>query len=788
MVKHNLLIVYRNLLRNKSTFFINLTGLSMGLVCTFLIYLWVNDELKMDKFSKNDERLYQVMERIETEGKTIVAPYTSGPLAETLVKEIPDVETAVACVVRKEVKTVSVGNNFLKAIVQFAGKDYFNVFSYNLLHGNKDNVLRDKNSIVISEELAMKLFHSTDNIVGKDIEFEHEKLFQVTGIFKAPANASVQFDFVLPMEAYQDFNPNVLNWNYNSVKTYIVLRPQSDVVAFNKKIASLLLNKRDKNEAVTLITQRFSEGYLYGNYENGVQSGGRIEYVKLFSVIAFFILIIACINFMNLSTAKAVRRLKEMGVKKTLGASRLSFIFQHLGESVLMSFTSSLVAIVITAFLLPMFNQISDKNLTLDFNLRFIGPVLLISLVTGLISGSYPALYLSGFRPVSILKRDHLTSGKEILTRKGLVIAQFTISIILIAGVIVISQQIKYLQTKNLGYNKDNIIYFQIEGNVEKNLETFLTELRNIPGVVSASSIGQNITESGVNTFSIDTWDGKTTSGKNISSFEMRPVNYGMIEMLGIEMEKGRSFSKDFNREDSKIIFNEAAIEAMAGLKDPIGKTIEIQGTKLEIIGVAKNFHFASLHETIKPLFFVLQPSWTHYVMTRIEGGNESETLHQIQKFYQQFNRGFPFDYHFMDETYEKLYAAEYRVSALSRYFSGIAILISCLGLFGLATFTAERRTKEMGIRKVLGSGKTEIAQLLSGEFTKLIIVAIVVAIPVSYLIANKWLENFAYKTNLSWWVFVLAGLLSLGIALLTVSWQSWKAATRNPVEALRYE
>ena len=788
MLKHSLLIVYRNLLQNKSSFFINLIGLSTGLACTILIYLWVNDELKMDKFNKNDERLYQVMELIDIDGKKEVAPHTSGPLAETLAKEMPEVETAVACIIRREDKTISVGDNYLKAIVQFAGKDYFNVFSYEIVQGNKDIVLRDKNSIVVSEELAIKLFHSTDNVVGKDIEFEHDKLFHVTGIFKAPANTSVQFDFVLPMEAYKDFNPNVINWNYNSVKTYVVLRPQSDILAFNKKIANLLQNKRDKSETVSLITQRFSEGYLYGNYENGVQSGGRIEYVKLFSVIAFFILIIACINFMNLSTAKAVKRLKEMGVKKAMGASRVSFIYQHLGESILMALISALAAIVLVAFLLPLFSQISGKNLTLDFNLRLIVPVLIITFITGLISGSYPALYLSGFKPVSILKREHLTSGKEILTRKGLVITQFIFTIILIVGVVVINQQIKYLQTKNLGYDRDNIVYFQIEGNVEKNLETFLSEIRNIPGIISASSIGQNITESGINTFSIDNWEGKTIPEKPNFSFEMRPVNYGMIEMLGIELEKGRSFSKDFNSEDSKIIFNEAAIEAMDGLKDPVGKTIEIQGTKLEIIGITKNFHFASLHETIKPLFFVLQPSWTHFVMARVEAGNENETIHRLQKLYQQFNSGFPFAYHFLDETYEKLYAAEYRVSVLSRYFSGMAILISCLGLFGLASFTAERRTKEIGIRKVLGSGKTEIARLLSGEFTKLVIVAIVVATPVSYLITYKWLENFAYKTELSWWIFALAGLLALGIALLTVSWQSWRAATRNPVEALRYE
>ena len=453
----------------------------------------------------------------------------------------------------------------------------------------------------------------------------------------------------------------------------------------------------------------------------------------------------------------------------------------------MMTVISLFVAIILIGILLPSFNQISGKHLALSFNLKLVVTVLIITLITGFISGSYPALYLSGFKPVSILKGNYSTSGKEIITRKGLVMVQFVFTIILIV-VVVVYEQIKFLQTKNLGYDRDNIVYFQIEGNVEKNLETFLSEIRNIPGIVSASSIGQNITQSGINTFSIDNWEGKTTPEKINFSFEVRPVNYGMIEMLGIEMEKGRTYSRDFNREDSKIIFNEAAVEAMNGLKDPIGKTIEIQGTKLEIIGVTKNFHFASLHEEIKPLFFVLRPSWTHLVMARVAADNKSETIQRLQKYYQQFNNGFPFDYHFLDETYEKLYSAEHRVSVLSRYFSGLAILISCLGLFGLATFTAERRTKEIGIRKVLGSGKTEIAAILAGDFTRIVIIAIIIATPVAYYIMKKWLETFAYKTTLSWWIFALAGLLALGIALLAVSWQSWRAATRNPVEALRYE
>ncbi len=788
MLKHSLLIVYRNLLRNKSAFFINLIGLSTGLACTILIYLWVNDELNMDKFNKNDERLFQVLEYLDIDGEKMANPYSSGLLAETLAKEMPEVEYSVSCVIRREDRTLSVDDKYIKAIVQYASNDYFNVFSYDFVQGNIETALRDKNSIVISEELAMKLFNSTDNVVGKDIEIEHEKLYRVTGIFKTPANSSAQFDFVMPMMAYQDIDSFVLSWNYNKVKTYVVLRPQSDIKAFDKKIANLLQNKRDKSDGVTLITRRFSKDYLYGNYESGVQSGGRIEYVKLFSVIAFFILIIACINFMNLSTAKAIKRLKEIGVKKAMGANRKSFIYQHLGESILMTVVSVLIAIILIAFLLPSFNQISGKHLTLGFNLNLILPILTITLITGFISGSYPALYLSGFKPVSILKGNYSASGNEILTRKGLVIIQFVFTIILIVGVVVIYEQIKYLQTKNLGYDRDNIVYFQIEGNVEKNLETFLTEIRNIPGIVDASSIGQTITQSGINTFSIDNWEGKTTKGENNFSFEMRPVNYGMIELLGIEMEKGRTFSRDFNTEDSKIIFNEAAVEAMNGLKDPVGKTIEIQGSRFGIIGICKNFHFASLHEEIKPLFFVLRPSWTHMVMTRFAAGNQSETINRLQKFYQQFNNGYPFDYHFLNETYEKLYTAEHRVSVLSRYFSGLAILISCLGLFGLAAFTAERRTKEIGIRKVMGSSAIEIVKLLSGDFTRLVVAAIIISVPVSYVIIHKWLESFAYRIDLKWWYFAGAGLITLLIAWLTVGMQTLKAALTNPVNCLKEE
>jgi len=488
---------------------------------------------------------------------------------------------------------------------------------------------------------------------------------------------------------------------------------------------------------------------------------------------------------MNLSTARASRRLKELGVKKTLGADRKTLIRQYLGESMAMTFLSLLLAIVLVQLLLPQFNQITGKQLALAFDIRFILSLMAITVFTGLLAGSYPALYLSGFNPVTVLKGRLTTIAGEVWARKGLVTFQFTLSILLIVGVLVVYKQIEFVQTKNLGYAKDNVLYFDIEGKVATNPETFLSEMKTISGIVNASAIGQNIVGSNLNTFSIDHWEGKKADDRIV--FEMRPVAYDLIETLGIQLAAGRSYSRDFSTEDSKIIFNEAAIEAM-GLEDPIGKVITIQGTDLEIIGVTKNFHFASLHEEVNPLFFVLRPSWTNKIMAKVEAGRESEIIEQLQKFYQKYNPGFPFAYQFLDEAYQAQYVAEQRVSILAWYFAGLAIVISCLGLFGLAAFTAERRLKEIGIRKILGSSQSDIIYLLSGEFTKIVFVSIVIALPLSYFMANYWLDRFAFRIELNAWYFIGAGLLALIIALLTVSTQAIKAARVNPVSNLRME
>ena len=785
MFQHTLLLAYRGFLRFKNTFFINLIGLSTGLACALLIYLWVSDELSVDKFHEKDSRLFQVMENRKTAEGIGTNDQSAGLLAETLAEEFPEVEYAVSTELRDETKTLSVGDKSIKGKLFYASPDFFNTFTYQLIQGDKKEVLKNAKSIVISAELARKLFPATENSIGQTIELQHEKQYQVSGVFAGvPDNSSMQFDFVLPFEDYKKANPNVLNWTYNSVSAYVVLKEGTNSNQFNAKIADLI--KRKSGEADRwLFLKKYSDNYLYGNYENGQPAGGRIEYVRLFSIIAGFILLIASINFMNLSTAKASRRIKEVGIKKAIGASRKVLVFQYLSESLLLSLLALLTAILLVILLLPQFNQITGKQLSLNFNVYHIYSLLGIALLTGLVAGSYPALYLSGFNPVTVLKGKLPTSMAELFIRKGLVIFQFTLSVVFIVSVLVVYQQLKYVQTKNLGYNKDHIIYLEMEGRVAANQELFLAEIRNIPGIVNASTIGDNIVGGGLNTWMDLNWEGKSPAEKVV--FEMRPVNYNMIEMLGIKITTGRSFSRKFGTEESKIIFNEAAIKAMR-LQDPIGKSITIQGTKLEIVGVAKDFNYASLHESVKPLFFVLQPGWTHLVMAKINPDNEKETIAQLEKSYKAFNPGFVFDYKFLDEDYQAQYVAEQRVGALAKYFTGLAILISCLGLFGLAAFTAERRRKEIGIRKVLGASEISIVYLLSSDFTKMVLMAIAISLPFSYIIVQHWLHNFEYRIDLEWWYFVGAGLAALIIAWLTVGTQAVKAASVNPVHSLKDE
>ncbi len=792
MLLHYLLMVSRVFRRNKTTFFINLIGLSTGLACVLLIFLWVQNELSVDAYDVNDARLYQVMENAQTSRGVTTQPETPDLLGKALAEEIPEVEYATDVTPSSWFGSFVLTSNEknIKAIGQFATKDFFRVFSYSLTPGMAATVIAGDNSVVISEGLAKRLFGSTASAIGKTMAWQFLSYTMhpmVTGVFKdVPQNSTERFDFVLSYDqwlALCNLIHRSINWGNHGPATYVLLKNDVDPGFCGRKIAGFLKSK-DQNSNVTLILRRFSDSYLYNKYENGVKSGGRIEYVRVFSAIALFILLIACINFMNLSTAKATGRMKEVGIRKAVGAPRTALVMQYLSESVLMALASSIFALILVELVLPEFSVITGKQLTLDLSgsglLDFLG----ITLFTGIVAGSYPAVYLSGFRTAVVLKGTLRGSWIELWARKGLVVFQFALSIILIVGILVVSRQMDFIQAKNLGYDKDNLLYFAPEGRVAEHLDAFLAEIRGIPGVVSAASLSQNIIGLNSSTYGLD-WEGKP-AGSNIP-FMVERVGYGSIETLGIPMNAGRAFSSNFGSDTSAIILNQAAI-AVIGLHDPVGKVVNLWGKQREIIGVTADFNFESLHEPVKPLLFVLEPRNPLVVMARIQAGNEAETIGRLQKFYATFNPGFTLDYKFLDQDYQALYTAEQRVSVLSRYFAGMAIIISCLGLFGLATFAAERRLKEVGIRKVLGATVPEIIYLLSKDLAAWIVIANVLAWPIAYYFMNAWLQGFAFRISLGIGVFVGAGAAALVIAVATMSYQAIKAASANPVEALRYE
>ncbi len=786
MTRHILLLFYRNFKKFKSTSIINLVGLSTGLACTLFIYLWVVDELQVDKFHEKDQRLYQVLENIPYSDGIITEKMLAGLLAESLAEEMPEIEYAVASGLDHEnVKTtLSANDHSIKGKMDFVSKDFFNLFSYELLQGEANQVLADKSGLVLSESMARKLFNTTEGVLGKPVTATfNDKQYLVTGIFKdLPQQSTYQADFLLSYDVFKDVDW-VPKWNNRGPQTYLSLKEGTDPEQFNAKIEHFLSTKV-KGSKNTLFIRPYSDGYLYGKYENGQQAGGRIEYVKLFSIIAAFILAIACINFMNLSTAKASRRLKEVGVKKAMGAHRKTLISQYLAESVLMTFASLFIALLMVELLLPHFNAVTGKQLTFVLHTHLILYALGITLLTGLIAGSYPALYLSGFNPVSILKGKLKSTTGELWVRKGLVVFQFSLSVLLIVAVMVVYKQINFIQSKNLGTAKENIIHFDSEGKIKENLETFVAEVKKIPGVANASGISEVLVASQSATDGVQ-WPGKE-KGTSIK-FSRSEVYYGMLEMLGIEMAAGRTFSKDMGTDGEGLIFNETAVQVM-GLQHPVGTTVNLWGKDMKIIGVSKDFHFKSLHEKVEPMLFRMEPEHINKIMVSIEAGREKETLQKLQAFYQAFNPGFPFEYTFNDEDYQALYVAEQRVAVLSRYFAGMAILISCLGLYGLAGFAAEQHAKEIGIRKVLGATVPSLLGLLSTDFIKLVFISIVMGSLVSWIALSRWLDGFAYRIELSWLEFGVAGAAALCIAICTISYQALKAATASPVKNLKAE
>jgi putative ABC transport system permease protein len=792
MIKNYLKIAWRNLVRNKAFSTINILGLALGLCCSLLIMLWVQDERSVDGFHKNGQQLYQVYERNYYDGKVDASYPTQGLLAEELKKVIPEVQYAAGF---EYASAPGTQNNFeandkvSKMGGMFGGADFFTMFSYPLLQGKAELALNAPAGIAISGRMAEYFFGTPQKAIGKTIRFENKEDLQVTAVFEnLPANSSQQFDFVRSWTDFVKQNDWVNNWGNASPASFVQLRSNADPVKVEAKIKDFIYRyqKKDKSFVTELAIQPYTEKYLHSNFRNGYIDGGRIEYVRLFSIVAIFILLIACINFMNLATARSAKRAKEVGVRKVIGAKRSALIGQFAGEALLLTFFSVAIAVILAAILLPLFNDITGKQLTLPLAQPVFWMLLIgLLVVTGLVAGSYPALFLSSLNPVRVLKGSLKFTCGATFFRKGLVVFQFTLSVILIVGMMVIYRQMNYIQTKNLGYNRENLIYVPIEGDLVKNYELFKQEATKESGILSVSKMRNSPTVIAHHTGSIE-WPGKPAE-LNVS-FADAVVGYDYVKTMKLTLKEGRDFSKEFGTDTMSFILNETAVKKI-GFQNPIGQTVTWGNHPGKVIGVLQDFHFNSMHQAIEPLIMRLDDNWSWgTILVRTKAGKTKEALVTLEKICKTVNPKFPFTYQFSDQEYAKLYNSEQVVSKLSNLFAFLAIFISCLGLFGLATFTAEQRTKEIGVRKVLGASVPGIVSLLSTNFLKPVAVAMFIAFPISGYVMNKWLQDFAYKTTIEWWMFGIAALLTTGIALLTVGYQSIRAALSNPVKSLRTE
>lgn len=784
MFKHNIKVSVRSFRRYKISFFVNLLGLLGGLVTALFIYLWVHQEVSMDKFHANSDQLYRLVSDVSG-NETLLN--TSPKYANQLAKEIPEIELLVNSSWGSLESFLIVDENVHSTTGEFGGEGFFQLFSYPLIHGNRSSVLKQPNSIALSESTAMRLFNRLD-VIGTTLEwrwYSFEEEIVITGIYEdPPSTSSAHFDYVLSFDVFEQyFSERIARGNRNG-RTFLKLTKKADLQAVNNKINDYSKNNYPESNLRAPFLISYSDYYLHNTYKNGQPTGGRIALVRLFAIIGMLILVIACVNFMNLSTARAALRTKEIGVRKVLGAQRKSLILQYLTESCLISFLAGLTAIGCIALLFTFFQQLTGRELTIDISFELLLTFFGITLITGLLSGSYPALYLSGFKPLRVLKGQLSTSIKDQWFRKGLVVFQFGVSLILIISVLVIYRQMNFIQTKNLGYTNEEILNFDTKGMSGEKQRALLTEARKLPGVVKASSISHALFGAQKSSANI-TWDGKDPDQE--VWFEWGYVGYDMLELLEIEMLQGRPFSIDFGNEQTKVVINETTKKLME-VKNPIGKKLTVGDTEYEVIGVTHDFNFQSLHESIKPTFFVLKNNWSMKLAMRVEPENMSETILQIEKLYAQFNPGYSFGYTFHDQDQKKMYRTEEQMIVLSKYAAGLAIFISCLGLFGLISFVAERKSKEMGIRKILGASSSSLTATLSKDFVSPILVAGVIGLALSIFVMDHWLDEFAYRITMEWWLFAAPLALMLLLAMITSSTQIIRALFVNPINSLRDE
>lgn len=788
MFKNYFKITLRSLLKKPVYSFINIGGLAIGIASSILILLWLADEYSFDRFHKNYTsiyKLYQSQQWAEGISTGNSMPY----LLKDVIQEKSSQIKNVVMTNWGEGNLLQVGEKRLSKMGLSATEDFFKVFSFNMIKGDPNTALAGSTSIVITESTAKSLFADRDPI-NQFIKVDNGQELKVTGVIKdVPPQSSFSFDYVLPFAYYESTQFWISNakkgWDNNSFQMYVQLQAGASEAIVNNSIQNILKDNNPKAPTAKLFLHPASKWRLYSNFENGENTGGMIDYVKLFTAISIFVLLIACINFMNLATARSQTRAREVGIRKSVGSRRKEIIFQFLGESLLITFISFLSAIVLVELLLPGYNLLVDKNISIDYSNPLIwGAAISLVLVIGILSGSYPAFYLSSFQPVKVLK-GKLDIGKNgSLPRQVLVTLQFGFSIFLIIGTIVIYQQIIHVKSREIGYDRENLIQIQTNNELETNFETIRQELIRTNAAKSVCKSNSPVTSS----FSSNEvqWEGMPTGQRN--SFTTIATEYDYTQTMGIKVLEGRDFSRDFKSDFSGVVINEAAVNFM-GLKNPIGQKIKAIGMDLEIIGVTANVLMDSPYQPVLPLTMVFIPSWSSTITIRLnKTDNLPASLTKVENVFKKLNPNYPFTYRFADIDFEKKFSTINLVSRLAGIFAFLAIMITCLGLLGLAAFTAEQRTKEIGIRKVMGATVSNLVVLISKDFSRLVVFAFIISAPIGWWFLNNFLQRYPYRVAISWWVLLLAGVGCLVLALIIVSTQALRAATANPTKSLRSE
>jgi len=778
-------IAWRNLLRSKGFSFINITGLAIGMASAVLILLWIQNELSYDSFHKNRARIYECWNRGTYDGKLQCWNTTPKILGPTLKQEIPEIAENTR--VDNRWYVTSVGEKKVSSHAYVVDPCFLTMFSFPMVKGKPATALNNLYSIVITEEMAKKMFGDQD-AMNKTIRIDQDN-FTVTGILKdLPPNSTFDFEYLLPWAYIKKTGQDDQYWGNNSVSNYVLLTPGTTEAAVDNKIKDITIKHSKGVEQQEVFLHPMSKWRLYSEFENGKITGGRISVVRLFGIIAAFILLIACINFMNLSTARSERRAKEVGIRKVAGARRRSLILQFMSESILIALLAAMLAYPLVQWSLPAFDILVQKELTIPYDsISFWLSSLAFILLTGIIAGSYPAFFLSSFQPVKVLKGVFKKTHARVNPRKVLVVVQFSFAIILVICTLVVVQQIRHAQDRQTGYDRSQLLYHWTTGDINKNYSAIRSALLSSGVATDVTRTNLTVTNGGNDSWGFQ-WKGKQVGDK--IDFDVLNEDEGLIRTAGLQLTQGRDMDlTNYPTDSTAMLLNESAVQAM-GFKDPIGQLVrEDNGLTYHVVGVIKDFVMGSPYQHTKPMIIQgLKGGYFNVINIRMTAGHSDRNMRFMEKLFKQYNPEYPFEYHFADQDYQRKFEDGQRVAALTGLFSSLTIFISCLGLFGLAAYMTSNRVKEIGVRKVLGASVLRITALLTKDFLVLVVLAIVIATPIAWYIMTTWLNNFTYRVDLQWWLFLSAGAAAILLALVTVSYQAIRAAIANPVKSLRTE